>query len=72
MIPLIIFLALFLFIKEGRPVFFLQKRVGMNGKIFNYPEYKLDTVFKEAIYFHIRGMVNKSGLDYFTERLKKH
>ena len=44
----------------------------MNGKIFNYPEYKLDTVFKEAIYFHIRGMVNKSGLDYFTERLKKH
>ena len=42
----------------------------MGGKIFQYPEYKLDRVFKEAIFFHIRGMVNTKGLAYLQKRLK--
>ncbi len=44
----------------------------MGGKIFQYPEYKLDRVFKEAIFFHIRGMVNSKGLNYLQKRLKNN
>ena len=42
----------------------------MSGEIFEYPEYKLDRVFKDAIFFHIRGLVNSKGLNYLQKRLK--
>ena len=50
MIPLIIFLALLLLIKEGRPVFFLQKRVGMNGKIFKIIKFRTMKISSENLY----------------------
>ena len=42
----------------------------MNGEIFEYPEHKLDLVFRDAIFFHIRGLVNSKGLNYLQKRLK--
>ena len=44
--PVMALISLVILIFEGRPVFFLQKRVGENGRIFNM--YKFRTMVKNA------------------------
>jgi exopolysaccharide biosynthesis polyprenyl glycosylphosphotransferase len=44
--PFMVLIALVIWIFDGRPVFFLQKRVGENGRIFNM--YKFRTMVKNA------------------------
>jgi exopolysaccharide biosynthesis polyprenyl glycosylphosphotransferase len=45
-LPLMALISLLIWIFEGRPVFFVQKRVGENGKIFEV--YKFRTMVKNA------------------------
>jgi len=45
--PLIILIALLLFISQGRPVFFIQKRIGKDGRHFDL--FKFRTMIVNAI-----------------------
>jgi hypothetical protein len=40
----------------------------MDGKVYPWPEFKFDHVFSEFIRYHIHGLVNNDGLNYFNQR----
>jgi O-antigen biosynthesis protein WbqP len=44
LMPIIVFSAFLILLEDGRPVFFIQKRIGKDLKIFNI--YKLRTMYK--------------------------
>ncbi len=44
--PLIIFVSLFILIKDGSPIIIKQKRVGLHGKVFNM--FKFRTMYKNS------------------------
>ncbi|OGN75975.1 MAG: hypothetical protein A2X25_02205 [Chloroflexi bacterium GWB2_49_20] len=48
--PIMVLISLFVWLFEGRPVFFLQKRVGENGRVFDI--YKFRTMVKNADQMH--------------------
>jgi len=44
--PLLLISIFFIFIEDGFPVFFIQKRLGINKKVFNL--YKIRSMYKDA------------------------
>jgi len=44
--PLLLISIFFVFIEDGFPVFFIQKRLGINKKVFNL--YKIRSMYKDA------------------------
>jgi exopolysaccharide biosynthesis polyprenyl glycosylphosphotransferase len=55
-LPIIGLISLFIWLDDGRPVFFVQKRVGENGRIFDI--YKFRTMVKGAD--KLRSLVEKT------------
>jgi len=41
----------------------------MEGSIFPWPEFKVDKVYLEILRFQIRGLANKKGIEYLTNKL---
>ena len=48
LLPVLLLTALCVVIDSGLPVFFIQKRVGKNGKLFSMFKFRTMTVLKEA------------------------
>ncbi|MDC0006016.1 sugar transferase [Gammaproteobacteria bacterium] len=46
LLPVIAISAILIFLEDGRPVFFIQKRIGKDLKVFNI--YKLRTMYKDT------------------------
>ena len=40
LLPILLILGLLLLVMDGRPIFFIQPRVGLNGKIFNIIKFR--------------------------------
>jgi exopolysaccharide biosynthesis polyprenyl glycosylphosphotransferase len=58
-LPLIVLISLLILILDGRPIFFLQKRVGENGRIFEM--FKFRTMVKNAD--QLKEKVEKTDLE---------
>jgi len=58
-LPIMALISLLIWIFDGRPVFFLQKRVGENGRIFEM--YKFRTMVKNAD--QLQGVVEQTDAD---------
>jgi AcrR family transcriptional regulator len=41
----------------------------MEGSIYPWPEFKVDKVYLEILRFQIRGLANKKGIEYLTNKL---
>lgn len=41
----------------------------MEGSIFPWPEFKVDKVYLEILRFQVRGLANKKGIEYLTNKL---
>lgn len=41
----------------------------MEGSIFPWPEFKVDNVYLEILRFQVRGLANKKGIEYLTNKI---
>lgn len=41
----------------------------MEGSIYPWPEFKVDKVYLEILRFQVRGLANKKGIEYLTNKL---
>lgn len=73
LLPLIVIIALLILLESGRPVFFIQKRVGKNKNLFNMYKFRSMRVnnidpFQLGPIKHSHQLVTKVG--YFIRRTK--
>lgn len=40
----------------------------MNGEVFQWPEFKLENIFREFVRFQIKGMASDKGIKYLKEK----
>ncbi len=72
--PLILFIALCILIFDGRPVFFVQNRPGLNGKIYKmikfrtmHPQGKHEVIEDKRRITKLGNFLRKSSLDELPE-----
>ena len=72
--PLFIIISLCILFLDGRPVFFIQRRPGLNGKIYKmikfktmYPQGKCEEVGDEKRITKLGNFLRKSSLDELPE-----
>jgi len=66
--PVYLVISVFILITSGRPIFYSQKRVGLNGKVFNF--YKFRSMVKNADQF-ISSAANVHAIDHVIFKDKK-
>jgi exopolysaccharide biosynthesis polyprenyl glycosylphosphotransferase len=59
--PLLLGVAAWILIREGRPIFFVQKRVGVNGRVFDMVKFRTMVPDAEARLTEVAGMNTISG-----------
>ncbi|CAN2214124.1 undecaprenyl-phosphate galactose phosphotransferase [Candidatus Nanopelagicaceae bacterium] len=60
-LPLLLTIAIIILLRDGKPVFFLQKRIGKDGKSFNFIKFR--TMITDVSNLE-RHLVNSLGVDH--------
>ncbi len=67
--PVFLFLAAAIMIEDGRPVFFFQRRVGLNGRVFRF--YKFRSMVRNADAIKAQLLAQNESGDGVIFKMKK-
>lgn len=70
LLPLFIILGILIKLQDGGPVLYWQRRVGLGGKIFEFPKFRSMRMNSEAILQQIQAQ-NQHGSDGITFKMKR-
>ena len=67
--PIFLLVAICLLTEDGRPIFFIQKRVGLNGRVFNF--YKFRSMVRKADQIKEQLLSQNESGDGVTFKMKR-